>query len=537
MKTRLPVLLVFSLVSVVFAQTGARYLIIANDNFYNAVQPLAEWKTKKGMLCVVKRTSEIGTSNAQIRNFILNAYNTWNPRPEFVLLVGGPSYIPAFSKGMGQTRIDTDNPYGDMSGDYRAEIPCGRLPCKTLRQCSVMVSKVLTYERYPSIAETLWYRRATMIVNDSADDDAATYWNDVRFAAGLCAQNGYSAVDTLSSLRHHNAAHVAQSVNSGTSLVLYRGTGVDYWRAPFDMRPYLGGLTNYKQLPIVCSFTCQTISLSSYNDSMTGNTWMKVGTTLNPTGAAAVIGNTHSATNVAGRRSAMTRGFFTGLLVESLLTVGQATLRGKLQIYNEYRDSMDYMGFNLLGDPEMNVWTAPPHTCSPTYPEALPIGIHDFEVRLTGLGGLPVRNALVCIRTGDGVYRYGYTNAGGTILFSGVSFTSPGVMEVTITARNYLPHEGTVEIYDPSAVSEQPVFRTGQQTPVLRLIPSPSQGSVVISSTTEASVQVFSAAGRLVAQLHPSVQGCELKLEPGLYVVRAVDPSGIMTSTVLPVLK
>ena len=35
-------------------------------------------------------------------------------------------------------------------------------------------------------------------------------------------------------------------------------------------------------------------------------------------------------------------------------------LRGKLQIYNEYHDSMDYMGFNLLGDPELNIWTAVP---------------------------------------------------------------------------------------------------------------------------------------------------------------------------------
>ena len=83
------------------AQTGARYLIITYDNFYDALQPLVEWKTRKGMPTVVVKTSQTGSSTTQIRNYIVNAYNTWNPRPEFVLLVGSAAYLPAFPKGHG----------------------------------------------------------------------------------------------------------------------------------------------------------------------------------------------------------------------------------------------------------------------------------------------------------------------------------------------------------------------------------------------------------------------------------------------------
>ena len=35
-----------------FAQTGAKYLIICHEMFNNAIKPLVEWKTKKGVKAV-----------------------------------------------------------------------------------------------------------------------------------------------------------------------------------------------------------------------------------------------------------------------------------------------------------------------------------------------------------------------------------------------------------------------------------------------------------------------------------------------------
>ncbi|UCD04768.1 MAG: hypothetical protein JSV98_06500, partial [candidate division WOR-3 bacterium] len=74
--------------------TGARYLIISHEDFADAVQPLAEWKHKKGMSTKTVLLSEIGHTADSIRNYIIEAYTTWQVPPEFLLLVGAPNFIP-----------------------------------------------------------------------------------------------------------------------------------------------------------------------------------------------------------------------------------------------------------------------------------------------------------------------------------------------------------------------------------------------------------------------------------------------------------
>jgi hypothetical protein len=59
-------------------ETGARYLIITPDAYRAALQPLALWKTQKGMKAKIVTLSETGTDSTQIRSYIVNAYNTWS---------------------------------------------------------------------------------------------------------------------------------------------------------------------------------------------------------------------------------------------------------------------------------------------------------------------------------------------------------------------------------------------------------------------------------------------------------------------------
>jgi hypothetical protein len=520
------------------AQTGARYLVIANDYFYDAIQPLAQWKTKKGMLCTVVKTSQTGSSNTQIRNFIVNAYNTWNPRPEFVLLVGGGAYLASNAKGWGPYSIRTDNPYASITGDYRAELPYGRLPCNSVRQCSVMVAKTLDYERTPDMGDTNWYHHATTVCRDSTDNDAPTYWSDIRTVINEAVANGFSSFDSLSSSRLQDSLDIRQSVNNGTAFVLYRGRASDNWYTPFDMRSYLGGLTNDRRLPIVCSFTCQTISLDNYYDSMTGNTWVKAGTVTNPCGAVACVGNTHSAISVAGQRSAMTRGFFAGVFTESLLTLGNAVLRGKLQLYNEYHDSMDYMGFNLLGDPELNVWTTVPRAMQVIHEAYVPMGPVTFTVSVAKSGSA-LCNALVCIRSNSGIYQYGYTDASGQISFS-IDPTVEEMMDVTVTARNCIPYEGQAEIYDPAAIAAPAAARRKPET-ALTVSPNPGRAHFAISAQPGAEVSIHSSDGRLVWTGAMPAAGAlnwdASNMPAGVYLVQSVSGAGATVRRTLQVVR
>ena len=66
-----------------FGQEGAEYLIITHDDFAQTINSLAEWKYMKGLQTRVVELSEIGEnpSNEDIRNYIISAYNTWDPQP------------------------------------------------------------------------------------------------------------------------------------------------------------------------------------------------------------------------------------------------------------------------------------------------------------------------------------------------------------------------------------------------------------------------------------------------------------------------
>jgi hypothetical protein len=65
------------LVSVASAVDGAKYLIVAADDQESVVQPLADWKTGKGVPAMVVPLSVAGTTPAAVQTYIRNAWNTW----------------------------------------------------------------------------------------------------------------------------------------------------------------------------------------------------------------------------------------------------------------------------------------------------------------------------------------------------------------------------------------------------------------------------------------------------------------------------
>jgi hypothetical protein len=220
----------------------------------------------------------------------------------------------------------------------------------------------------------------------------------------------------------------------------------------------------------------------------------------------------------------MTMGFFTGVFAESLLNLGKAVLRGKLQIYNANPyDTFEYMGFNLLGDPELNVRTAVPRALTVNYTPAIPFGQQDYVVVVLR-DGVPVGNALVCLKSPSGIYQYGYTSADGRITFS-LNPSAEEMMDITVTARNSVPFEGQIRIYNPAAIAEG-----GRATgTALSIVPNPGQGWFNITGPALSRIDVYSADGRLVRTLRlagRSARWDASELPAGAYVVRSVTADG-----------
>uniref|UniRef100_A0A7V6CN22 Gingipain domain-containing protein n=1 Tax=candidate division WOR-3 bacterium TaxID=2052148 RepID=A0A7V6CN22_UNCW3 len=435
----------FLFLTILFAQEGARYLIITYDNFFPAIKELANWKTKKGVLAKVVKLSEIGGNNANlIKNYILNAYNNWPIRPEYVLFVGYPNLLTSYYDPT--YRIYTDNWYCDVNNDNKADIPYGRFPARNIRECSLMVKKTIAYEKYLTFSiDTLWIRKGCGIVNEGGDADDTIYWNDVRLFAQYWAPSLYF-YDSLSRLRGNNANDVINRVNEGRNFVIYRGSGVGNWYTPFNVNPNL--TNNGLKLPIVLSMTCQTMSLNSALSETTyvGQRWLWVGTYDAPKGAVAFFGNTHSDVNVARVRSCCLRAFIKELFIKKNNILGKCCLKAKDTMY--LWNFADGVGYNLFGDPELNIYTETPKILNVSHPTYIPRQPQSFLVRVLKEGE-PQESAFVCIKKGDSlpfeIYQYGYTNNQGEITFS-ISPATTGIIEVTVTYKNSLPYEGICEV-------------------------------------------------------------------------------------------
>ena len=201
-------------------ELGARYLIITHDDFYAAIQPLAEWKHRKGLRTKVVKLSDIGSSMTQIRNYIQSAYDTWQIRPEFLLLVGAPDYLPFGSNY-------SDNYYTYMDSDIFNEILSGRLTVRSASEAQTVVNKILLYEKTPDLSDSLWFIDACLIVREEYSPyDDSVYWENINYAKDLMLSNGYNFMDTLSRYAGDNAYDIISSVNQGRAFVLYRGSGV-----------------------------------------------------------------------------------------------------------------------------------------------------------------------------------------------------------------------------------------------------------------------------------------------------------------------
>ncbi|MBT4333791.1 MAG: hypothetical protein HOD64_10990, partial [Candidatus Cloacimonetes bacterium] len=109
------------------------YLFIYPDdaNVESVLQILADWKHQKGFDVVMTNTSETGTTLAEIKSYIQDAYDTWGNPPEFVCLVGdaGGNYsIPTGHLDGGMYNGEGDHVYTTLEGDdILADVFIGRL--------------------------------------------------------------------------------------------------------------------------------------------------------------------------------------------------------------------------------------------------------------------------------------------------------------------------------------------------------------------------------------------------------------------------
>lgn len=409
------------------------------------IQPLLDWKHQKGWEVHAVNTQEIGNNTNSIKNYIQNAYDTWENPPEYILMVGKATQtntVPTYWVYYNHNTVG-DYQYCLLDGnDIIPDAYIGRFSFSSAAQLSAMVSKTINYEKMTGFSSYNWYNRAILCPDNTDSGPSCTTTMDYvkNLMSDYSSQTQFTYINsgTLSS-------QMMSAMNLGASNFYYRGhngySGLT--------NSNISGLVNNGMYPFICFITCFSGNFGTTSSNCIGDQFMRVGTASNPLGGIGFIGaacETHTCLN-----NIMTGAVAYGFYKEGLTNQGQALLRSKIGLlacYPQY--PIDYIpenfqSINLLGDPTVDIWLKQPENIHVDYDTAVPLLNGSLQVTVTEVSdGNPVKNARVCLLKGsDEIFQTGFTDANGVIVFAWNSVTT-GTGRLTVTNPNYYTYQGTV---------------------------------------------------------------------------------------------
>ncbi|NQU05066.1 MAG: hypothetical protein HQ568_03160, partial [Calditrichaeota bacterium] len=154
------------------------YVIVTpdDDDIIEAIEPLAEWKRRKGFVVTMLNIDDVN-GRVGLREYLINAGHNWDIPPTFVLLAGdgnGRYDIPFYDDGQQGAWVgwhisdnqfviwDYENPEGARPEEWIPNAFIGRLPAERIEHMEYMVAKILAYEIEPYTDEP-WVEGAQLI--------------------------------------------------------------------------------------------------------------------------------------------------------------------------------------------------------------------------------------------------------------------------------------------------------------------------------------------------------------------------------------
>ena len=427
------------------------YILPSNSSsIISTLNNLTEWRHEQGYVVNTVTTATTGSSANSIKNYIQNAYLTWNDPPEYVALVGdasGSYSIPTFFDNWSGYNGEGDHPYSQLDGtDLLPEVLLGRISFSTTTELATIVNKTLQYEKNPYMGEN-WFTRACMVGDPSTSGISCVITNEV--ARLYLEYNGdYDDVRTVYSGSF--PTQMVNNLNDGLTFFNYRG----YYGVSGFNTGHISSLSNGFKLSIATVITCGTGSFAS-GTSMS-EAFIRAGTPSQPKGGVASIGTATIGTHTMFN-NAVDLGFYYGVFVDKLETPSAALVRGKLHLLQSYPTNPNsyvstFTHWNsLMGDPALQMWTGVPQSFQASYSNSITRGTNFLDVHVADSDGNNKKDVYVTILKGnDDVFESGFTDVNGNITLP-VTSTTSGNITITITSNNYIPHQGTITVTDPEA--------------------------------------------------------------------------------------
>jgi len=463
------------------------YVIITQSSWVDDFQPLANWKTKKGVKTEIVTLNEIynnfgysGSNQDKIQDFFQEAHSDWGTT--FFLLGGDTNIVPheeihyylEFSDGWEHIYAPADTYYADYDRDFTVEVNVGRAVARTDSDVATFIDKVLTYEITPPT--TNYAKKASMF---GFDLDSWTDGEDVKdIIDDDYIPSSWSMSNVYDSHSGDHETNVKNYVNAGQHLINH----IDHCSASsmgvgsvnhgdYLSKTEVSNFNNGDHQSILYTTGCWPAAFDY--TACIAESWVRD----DNGGCVAFVGNSRYGVYNPGNLNSLSnkfdRYFFRSIFEQGHYILGEAFSDHK----NDVGVSSDHYKFifdelNLLGDPELPLWMDNPISLDVTHSSEIPIGGGLVTVHVEEVGGGAVQGAKICLWKGDEIYETTYTNSiGDAALF--VTPISVGSIYLTVTNYHYnLPFESTV-----TAVSAP-----GQ--PYIPSNPEPEDGSIILELET-----------------------------------------------------
>lgn len=434
-------------------------LIIADDNLIDEIQPLANWKTQKGIKTTIVGTSTAGTTDTDIKTYVENFYAA-NSDLVYLLLVGDHGDVPSHTYGAsGWEQLWSDTYYAQLAGgnnDYYPEIFVGRFSGNA-NDITTMVDRTLEYEKNPASGD--WMTRAIGLASDEGagyGDDGEADWEHARNNRTKLLNYGYTTVHEFydgsqggdDAAGNPGPSIISPAVNEGIGLFNYTGHGDENTCITGNYgSSQINQGTNNGKYPFVISVACNNGTFTS--GTCISEVWLRAKNGGTPSGAIAACG---SSILMAWAPPMQTQDEMTDIIVESYANNKKTTLGGLF--YNAQMSVLDNYSGNqgheimqtwiMFGDPStvyrnkvtMNM------TCS--HVGNVPLGTDNVDVTCD------VDGATIAIMQDSELIGKGVVS-GGTVNISFTALSSNLPLTVTGTKQNYNPYIGTITVADGPA--------------------------------------------------------------------------------------
>ncbi len=522
--------------------SNVMYAIIAPDIFVDELIPLADWKTYKGVPTIIYKLNGSnsilnkysGRDDAEKLHGFLRVLDDTSPALTWLLLAGDAGIVPIrelyvdpnagiyniedayysdyYYSGLDHNwDFDNNGVYGEgtyenppVECDWTPDVYVGRIPVEDEADTTIVVNKILTYEKSPPPGN--WLKSAVLwgglmdAPNDMStsdgdpkyepEEDNAYEVKELKVLPLLPSQMSVTKRYDYAQLQGGNyyktndnlyRANAISDFNKGNSIVNFAGQAYYCGAALLDYTDpdgmaHIGESSAYdklywwddardsangNKLPLVFLSTCGAGDFAEGEKPGDEVTWkdktMEKLITSTTGGAIGLIGSTgatYRGEDSMGKSDGnwWLDAKFWELFFNGEYQQGKAFFKMKTEyvkeillkfVWQQPPYKAELFGYNLQGDPEVAIWTDTPKT--PTVlPSGVWVGTHNVTVKVLGIADEPVENARVCLQNSE-IYAYGVTNATGVAEIT-VSAASTGTLDLVVTAHNFQYYEDTLDI-------------------------------------------------------------------------------------------